>query len=74
MLIPTVIEKNNNVKIYIFGSRARGDNELKSDISLLGMVNIGAIEEYERVKTRYEFLNNQKNDLFTCLLLLLLLY
>lgn len=39
-------------------------NELKSDISLLGMVNIGAIEEYERVKTRYEFLNNQKNDLF----------
>lgn len=33
-------------------------------INDLGVVNIGSIEEYERVKTRYEFLNNQKNDLF----------
>ena len=39
-------------------------NELKRTINELGVVNIGAIEEYERVKTRYEFLNNQKNDLF----------
>ena len=27
------------------------------------MVNLAAIEEYERVNTRYEFLNNQKEDL-----------
>ena len=27
------------------------------------MVNIAAIEEYERVNTRYEFLNSQKEDL-----------
>ena len=39
-------------------------NELKSIINELGIVNIGAIDEYERVKNRYEFLNNQKNDLF----------
>lgn len=39
-------------------------NELKRVINDLGIVNLGAIEEYERVKTRYEFLNEQKNDLF----------
>jgi chromosome segregation protein len=37
--------------------------ELKRDISLLGDVNLGAIEEYARVSERYEFLNSQKNDL-----------
>lgn len=39
-------------------------SEYKKIINDLGIVNLGAIEEYERVKTRYEFLNNQKNDLF----------
>lgn len=39
-------------------------NDLKKTINELGIVNLGAIEEYERVKTRYEFLNSQKNDLF----------
>ncbi|GAB2701991.1 chromosome segregation protein SMC [Paenibacillus thermoaerophilus] len=37
--------------------------ELKREISLLGEVNLGAIEEYQRVSERYEFLNGQKNDL-----------
>ena len=37
--------------------------KLKSEISRLGEVNIFAIEEYERVGTRYDFLVNQKNDL-----------
>ncbi|GGD68628.1 chromosome segregation protein SMC [Paenibacillus nasutitermitis] len=37
--------------------------ELKRKISALGEVNLGAIEEYERVKERYTFLNDQKNDL-----------
>ena len=38
-------------------------NNLKSEIAKLGSVNLGAIEEYERINKRYEFLNNQKNDL-----------
>ncbi len=37
--------------------------ELKRRITLLGEVNLGAIEEYERVRERYEFLDEQKNDL-----------
>lgn len=37
--------------------------DLKRQISALGEVNLGAIEEYERVKERYEFLSEQKNDL-----------
>ncbi len=38
-------------------------NELRNIIKKLGVVNTGAIEEYERVKTRYDFLNNQSKDL-----------
>lgn len=36
---------------------------IKLAIDELGNVNIGAIEEYERVSERYEFLNEQKTDL-----------
>ncbi|MBE6140574.1 MAG: hypothetical protein E7172_03450 [Firmicutes bacterium] len=36
---------------------------LKKEISKLGEVNIGSISEYERLKTRYDFLDNQKKDL-----------
>ncbi|WP_080846481.1 chromosome segregation protein SMC [Cytobacillus gottheilii] len=36
---------------------------IKMSIEELGTVNLGAIEEYERVSERYEFLLEQKNDL-----------
>ncbi|HEX3033319.1 MAG TPA: AAA family ATPase, partial [Bacillota bacterium] len=38
-------------------------NELKTNINALGVVNLGAIEEYARVKERYEFLQRQYKDL-----------
>ena len=37
-------------------------SELRREISSLGSPNIGAIEEYERVNTRYEFLAGQRDD------------
>ena len=36
--------------------------ELKRDIGALGTPNIGAIEEFERVNTRYTYLSEQRND------------
>jgi len=36
---------------------------LRKNIQAMGVVNIGAIEEYERVSERYEYLEAQKNDL-----------
>ena len=36
--------------------------ELKRDINALGAINIGAIEEFERVNTRYTYLTDQRND------------
>jgi chromosome segregation protein len=38
-------------------------NNIKAKIKTLGMVNLGAIEEYERVNKRFTFLNTQKEDL-----------
>ena len=37
--------------------------KIKNEIKSLGEVNVGSISEYERLNTRYEFLNNQKQDL-----------
>ncbi|AQY50917.1 chromosome segregation protein [Listeria weihenstephanensis] len=36
---------------------------LKRSIDELGVVNIGAIDEFERIKERFEFLNGQQTDL-----------
>ena len=38
-------------------------SDLKRIIKDLGIVNLGSIEEFDRVNERYEFLSNQKNDL-----------
>ena len=37
-------------------------SEMRRQISALGDVNLGAIAEYERVNTRYEFLTGQRDD------------
>ncbi len=36
--------------------------EIRREISRMGTPNIGAIEEYERVNTRYTFLTDQRDD------------
>lgn len=36
---------------------------LKRSIDELGVVNLGAIDEFERIKERFEFLNGQQEDL-----------
>ena len=36
--------------------------ELKREINALGAINIGAIEEFERVNGRYTYLSEQRND------------
>ena len=37
--------------------------ELRREISSLGNPNLGAIEEYERVNSRFEFLSEQRDDI-----------
>ena len=39
-------------------------NKYKNKIKNIGMVNIMAIDEFKEVNERYEFLTNQRNDLF----------
>ena len=36
--------------------------ELKRDIHALGTINLGAIDEFERVNTRYTYLTDQRDD------------
>ena len=38
-------------------------NEYKRVLNNIGNVNVGAIEEYDRISTRYEFLTKQNSDL-----------
>ena len=54
----------NKYKLEIEEGIARSKvKELKSLIKELGFVNIEAIEEYDKVKVRYDFLTKQKEDL-----------
>lgn len=41
----------------------RSINQIKTEITSLGVVNVGAIEEYKEVKEKYTFMNAQKEDL-----------
>ena len=38
--------------------------KLKNIIKNLGVVNLGAIDEYDRINSRFDFLNSQKSDLY----------
>jgi chromosome segregation protein len=40
-------------------------NELRKTIKSLGEVNLGSIEEYERINKRYTYLNSQRDDLLS---------
>ena len=57
---------NNNYPLTMDIEIARNKvSKLKSSIKLLNNVNIGSINEYERLKKRYDFLEKQRNDLET---------
>ena len=54
----------NNYKLELEESLARAKvNNLKSELKSIPYVNLGAIEEFDRINTRYEFLTKQKEDL-----------
>ena len=54
----------NNYELTVDINEARVTmNEAKKVLKSLGEVNLGSIEEYERVSKRYNFLNGQKEDL-----------
>ena len=55
-------KENYKLDIEVEDAR-RKVNVYRNNIKRIGMVNLDAIEDYERVSTRYEFLVNQKQDL-----------
>lgn len=61
------INNENNINNENKEKEAKLDNkrikQLKQEIKEIGSVNIDAIEEYKKIKERYDFLVNQKSDL-----------
>ena len=61
----TFEKAKENYRLEIDENEARLKvNSLKTSIKNLGLVNIGAIEEFDRINERFEFLTNQKQDLY----------
>lgn len=54
--------QEQRVEIESMAKATRRIGELKRSISALGNVNVGAIEEFERVNTRYTYLTTQRDD------------
>ena len=54
--------KLQRVEIESVPKASRRIGELKKSISALGNVNVGAIEEFERVNERYTYLTDQRDD------------
>ena len=60
----TYEKAKENYKLEIDYNRAKAEvNKLKKKIKEIGIVNLNAPEEYEKVNERFEFLNKQINDL-----------
>ena len=69
-----IIEKNNNVKIYIFGSRARGDYKEYSDIDICITEEVDQKRRYkirddvDKIMTHHKidliFIQDVKNEEF----------
>ena len=54
--------QQQRIELESIPKAARRIAELKRGISALGTPNIGAIEEFDRVNTRYTYLSEQRND------------
>ncbi len=54
--------RNQRVELESVPKAERRIGELKRGIAALGHVNLGAIEEFERVNERYTYLTDQRND------------
>ena len=48
---------------FVMSLAVRENREVKSRLKDLGEVNVGAIEEYETVRERYDFLMSQREDI-----------
>ena len=52
---------------FAMGKAQQESKEMREGIRSLGDVNIGAIEEYEKVSKRYKFLTEQREDVTTAM-------
>ena len=57
--------RQQRVEIESVPKASRRIGELKRAISALGSVNVGSIEEYQRVNERYTYLTEQRDDVET---------
>lgn len=53
------------IRVPLEGQTAAQIGRLKESIRALGQVNLGAIEEFQRVEERYTYLHDQKTDVET---------
>ncbi len=55
--------KEQKIELESYPAAKRRTGELRRSISALGTPNLGAIEEFERVNTRYTYLSEQRDDI-----------
>ena len=60
--IEDILEREEGTNLLL-EDKEREMGELKDKLSRLGDVNLTALEEYKNLETRYNFLNEQKEDL-----------